>query len=233
MPIPNRVILELRPRDGSDLGFDFEALVVAASNRRHFDFDFSKCSGHVIVDPVASYRLDFLRHIERHGEESLRSGGMLMEALVLPSASTADVLAVMHAHLEKIAVQTELVIIDPYFFPSHADPAYAVFVENVLDPVLTPALRKITLITNRPTYIERGHLADITTRLTTRVPTLQLSHRSTRKFHDRFWINPVFPKGFLSGTSLSGLGNKYAVVGELEQQDTVDILASLQHERLI
>jgi hypothetical protein len=64
-------------------------------------------------------------------------------------------------------------------------------------------------------------------------PGLSVAHRTSNTFHDRFWIDPISTKGFLCGTSLNGLGKRYALVDHLEPTDAADVLTALRNESLL
>ena len=64
-------------------------------------------------------------------------------------------------------------------------------------------------------------------------PSLSVKLKTSDAFHDRFWIDPLAAKGFITGTSLNGLGKRYALVDHLQQTDAADVIAALRNEGLL
>lgn len=63
-------------------------------------------------------------------------------------------------------------------------------------------------------------------------PNISVAHSKSEYFHDRFWIVDDL-KGIFVGTSLNGLGNKYALVDNIKDSDTKLIVEELRRLKLI
>ena len=63
-------------------------------------------------------------------------------------------------------------------------------------------------------------------------PEIKVVHKMTNEFHDRFWIADEV-KGLFIGTSLNGIGRKYALADFMEDEDTATIVKELRRASLI
>lgn len=219
------IVLELRPK-GKD--FDFSEIAADIANGRPVDL--SHCDVRYHVSMVDSFAPEFVAYIVQHGLTSFLRRRPLMEALVARGTSEADVQALLQAFMAALSPMTDLVIVDPYFF-ARSDTGYPQLVERVLQPVL-PGLRNLTVVT-LPNNVSAVTLSDVTNLLTSSAPHLSIVHKTSNAFHDRFWIDPVSGKGFITGTSLNGLGRKYSLVDHLQSPDAADVLAALRSEGLL
>lgn len=219
------IVLELRPKSKT---FDFSELVVDIANGRPVDLSGCEVRHHVSV--IDGFAPEFLEYLVQHGLTSFLRRRPLTEALVARGTTAADVQTLLQAFLATLSVTTDLVIVDPYFFAS-SDIGYPQLVEQVLRPVLA-GLRNLTIVT-LVNSVNAVTLSNITTLLNASAPHLSLVHKTSNAFHDRFWIDPVAGKGFITGTSLNGLGSKYALVDHLESSDAADVLTALRSEGLL
>jgi len=218
------IILEITPRSQN---FDLSQVAVDIANGKPVDL--SGFDVHYHTDIVASFAPEFFAYIVEHGLTSLLRRQSLLEALVAPGTSITVAQTLLHGFLGALAVTTDLVIVDPYFFAS-TDSNYPQVVEQILQPVLS-GLRNLTIVTNsgaKPTAV-----SEVTRLLKASEPQLSLVHKISGTFHDRFWINPVSATGFVTGTSLNGLGKKYALVDRLQPSDVADVVAALKGEGLL
>jgi hypothetical protein len=165
-----------------------------------------------------------------YGLTSFLQRRQLTEALVPPGTNIDEVQMLLRSYLIGSSVTTDLVIVDPYFFVS-SDAGYPQFVEQILHPVLG-RLNNLTVVT-LPNKVNVLALSSITNLLNTSSPNLNIIHKTSIAFHDRFWINPISSKGFLTGTSLNGLGRRYALVDYLQSSDVAEVLAVLQREGVL
>lgn len=219
-----RIILEFRPKEGAD----FFQFVLDYSNGRLVDLSAYDIYHHTSI--VDSFRDEFVDYIAQHGLTSLMRRQPVFEALVPRHCPPDQIGALVKRFLQEIAVSEELIIIDPYFLPHRADANYASLVESMLDPVLG-SLTSLRLITG-PKF-DPSLRSSVSSRLQGRNPALAVHHVATEVFHDRFWIDRYAMKGFVMGTSLNGLGGKYALIDRLQQSDVRDIVNALTHESLL
>jgi len=58
-------------------------------------------------------------------------------------------------------------------------------------------------------------------------PTIYIVHKISSNYHDRYWISGNREKGLIMGTSLNGLGNKFASVDRINISDVREIVPEL------
>jgi hypothetical protein len=218
-------ILELVPKDG----FDITKVVEVYANGRPVDLSACELKQHLSI--VDSFRPEFVDYIAKYGLSALFRREPLTEVLVAPGTSSSAVQSLLQAFLGALSVTTDLVVVDPYFFAPTTDTSYPALIEQVLHPVLA-TLRTLTVIT-LPNKVDAKLVTDVTAALVVGAPGLSVAHRTSNTFHDRFWIDPISTKGFLCGTSLNGLGKRYALVDHLEPTDAADVLTALRNESLL
>jgi hypothetical protein len=221
----SRIILELITREG----FNFDEVVQDQANGQRVDLSDCELIQHISV--IDSFRDEFIKYIEQHGLSALMRRETLTEALVAPGTTSSTIELLLQGFLKALSVGTELVIVDPYFFAKTTDASYPNLIQNVLLPVL-PRLRTLTVIT-LPNKVDTALVANISHALTLHAPNLSVFHKTTTTFHDRFWINPVSSTGFICGSSLNGLGKKYALVDHLQQSDAKDVINALRKQGLL
>lgn len=128
-------------------------------------------------------------------------------------------------YLKKIDLNNgELIIIDPYFFNSDKD-SYC----NLLSSILRNSnASSIIVITNTSS----GHYKSTCLNKIQKKINININVKDDKEYHDRFWIANR-KKGFLTGTSLNGIGKRIALIDELDDSDTNDIIADLLNRNLI
>jgi hypothetical protein len=219
------IIIELLPK-GS---VDFSKVIEDYANGRPVDltpYDVHMC-GSIIDD----FRAEFLDYIEKHGLTSYLRREMIEEAIVPPKQPRNQVEELVKRFIQEINVTDELIVVDPYFFAATRDAAYPSLIESVLQPVL-PTLTNIDIVTLAG-KVDSTVKTAIIGKLTARNKTTTISHVTSNAFHDRFWINPQAMKGFVMGTSLNGLGKRYALLDHLQQSDVKEVIDALAKESLI
>lgn len=167
--------------------------------------------------------------IERGQTDILREEAV-NEHLTTPGTSQAKLISILQRYINKMAPDSELIIVDPYFYPRNFPAGYSQFIADILTPYLA-GLNEIKVVTS--TNYNAVIRAQVETDLKARRPGLIISHTTTDNYHDRFWISNGREQGLIVGTSLNGLGNKYALVDRLNKSDVREIVASLAAESLI
>ena len=200
-------ILELRPLPG----FDFARVVEDIANKRPVDLSCCDVQQHQSV--LDSFSDEFLHYIAEHGLSAFMNRQLLTEAVVKKGEPRAAILPVLHAHLAALGLTTELVIVDPYFFAATADQTYAQMVHDAILPSLTTLARLI--VVTAPDKVNAQLASSVSTLLSSASPNLKIVHSYSKSFHDRFWLNPMNGSGFISGTSLNGLGKRYALLDRM------------------
>lgn len=148
------------------------------------------------------------------------------------SSKSLDLLEeVLIKHLEAFKPTDNLVIIDNYFFniKDSQKAEYFELIRNVFGPFLG-RIKTLKFIT-KPSYKDdvfheaQNLLKAFNNELTIIIKTADI-------FHDRFWIIDE-RAGFFVGTSLNGIGKRYALVDKIRADDTREILRVLKNESLI
>ncbi len=133
--------------------------------------------------------------------------------------------------LSKFLPQKELIIVDNYIFPRKLNDKVEYF--HMLEDVFRPAVEQIESLIfvtkkgfNQDLYSEfRNILLDLN-------PNLSIECNITDDFHDRFWITDR-QDGLFIGTSLNGIGKRYALVDTIEEDDVEEIVKTLEKLNLI
>jgi hypothetical protein len=225
----NEIFLKLIPE--KDFGM-VEFFVDLANHRR---VDLNKCQVFQIQfqDIASYYREEFIKDIIENGWTSFLCRRPLLERVVSPGQDSNYVVSIIVDFLGKINVENELVIVDPYFFARNKDTDYPILIQSILSPFATQ-LQVIRIITlPEPDYVDPLVKQNIEIEIKKLNNKIQLYHSTSREYHDRFWISSNRSKGVLSGTSLNGLGKRYAIIDYLSATDVKDIVESLVNSKLI
>jgi hypothetical protein len=217
------IVIELIPQKDADL----EKVVVELANGRPVDL--SPYEVRIVPSPIDAFRPAFMDYIRRRGITSYVCRELVTEAIVAPGAARNDVQELVKSYVDGLGIDQDLLIIDPYFFAPTEDSYYADLLAEVLSPVLA-ALRTLRVVTLPGKKADQSLIQTIKARLQRENATLQLLHSTSKSFHDRFWINQAAGKGFLTGTSLNGLGKRYALVDHLNEVDVKAIVTAAESE---
>jgi hypothetical protein len=186
-----------------------------------------------VAAPLHRFRAEFVELVSKHGLSAFLRQELVVEDVVSKGASQNLILTLLHKFVGSLAGATELVIVDPYFYAKsisdHA--AYATLVGDVLLPAMT-SLQKLTIVAGSGKASATLEGA-VTAHLQSLSGSLTVVNLRSDDFHDRVWIDPVKEEGFLTGTSLNGLGGKYALIDYLQKQDAIDLTRELRALGLI
>lgn len=185
--------------------------------------------GDVKASIVHSFSAEIREYVLEHGLSSFYDE-LVLEGLVAKGASAPTIVKAFVAYLSKAVVDTELIIVDPYFYHP-IDPAYALLVEQIISPFLS-TLTDIRVVT-KPNKVTPATKAAIDAALKVTNPALNIHHTTTHDFHDRFWITNKREKGVIAGGSLSTYGASYCLVDRLNTSDVRMIVAELVAASLI
>jgi hypothetical protein len=158
----------------------------------------------------------------------------LQEAF-LPKAETRDtrdlLIRVLSNQLQALAPSKDLIIVDGYFFSTGSwDKAdYLDTFREIFGPVI-PKIEDVRFITK--SQYDRTLYQSIEQVLAGLNPYINISHKTTDDFHDRFWIVDK-TKGLFVGTSLNGIGRRYALTDYMRDDDIVAIVKELQRLSLL
>lgn len=199
----------LKPEPGGDDLFAVADLLAA----KGFELSQSRTS---IVARLAAK--DLLRD---HGPRSLLNWGPLNES-VLPDNTPRDVLIdTLRYQLNRCQPTASLLVIDPYLFPSRPDANYRTDLVSLLEPAARAGLR-LDIATGQ-TH-NAALMADVLSDLRAINPAVIPTVKLTDDFHDRFWIADGV-RGLFIGTSINGIGRRYAIADYLEDEDAIAINA--------
>lgn len=164
-------------------------------------------------------RLEAREILRDHGARSVLTWGPINEAVLPDNTPRDELLDTLRYQLGRCAAAETLLVIDPYLFPATPDPTYEADLVSLLEPSARAGLR-IDIVTksNRNTALEASVIASLKTMNAAVVVTCKYSN----VFHDRFWIADG-ERGLFVGTSLNGLGRRYAVADYLWEQDARDV----------
>ncbi|MFC1994785.1 hypothetical protein ACFLVK_00045 [Chloroflexota bacterium] len=106
--------------------------------------------------------------------------------------------------MQILSPSKDLTIVDPYFFPANLpDRAGYLGTFREIFGLVIPKVAMVRFIT-KPDH-DRALHKDIKSVLTNLNPEINVVHKMTNDFHDRFWIADEV-KGLFIGTSLNGIG---------------------------
>ena len=219
--------LRLDPADD----FDFTKFIVDQANNKKGNL--SGCSVSLISDPFIYFREQFIEEITKIGFSTFLKLESLNEELTTPRTPTNKIISSLIKYLENIGIDKELIIIDPYFFAPSAGTDYFTTVSEILSPFLN-TLKELRIVTASNGQAFSSETKNgIESELQKISPSLEVHHSNSNNLHDRFWISNKRKKGILTGTSLNGLGKKYAIVDYIKEEDVANIVSAFEGEGLI
>lgn len=180
-----------------------------------------------------NYKEEIVDFFIEEGFSNFVNSQILYESVIPAGTPQPKIINILTKYLSKVGIDNELIIVDPFFLAHTSIPNYAQIVESILINFIS-SIDTIKIITTaNPRNINRSLLTQIDTTLKGHKPTLQIIHNTTNDFHDRFWISNNREKGIVTGTSLNGFGNKFALVDRLNTSDVREIIRELITQGLI
>lgn len=170
------------------------------------------------VDRKIQMMLDAKEYVREHGLTKTLAIQTLTEEVLPDNTPRALLIDTLRYKLSQLDAKTSLTIVDPYLFPSTVDPD----LENDLLWLLDPFLKtcsQLTIISG--TRTNQPFRAQVEARIRAQ-SSINLTLKISDVFHDRFWIADD-QRGLFLGTSLNGIGKRYALVDYLQDQDATDI----------
>ncbi|PAC29262.1 hypothetical protein [Flectobacillus sp. BAB-3569] len=203
-------------------------------NFNNFNVQMANSFSHLIH----AYRENLTDLVVERGISNLINQETLDEALVPINAPQNQILNFFKKYLNRLGIDRELIIIDPYFLSprrgnnNHEREYTQLFKELLVDYIQN--ISKIIIITTSiQRHIDENLLHSITSSLNELNNNLEIIHRTSDNFHDRFWISNNRGSGIVTGTSLNGFGNKYSLIDRLNVTDVREIISFLNNEQLI
>jgi len=189
----------------------------------------------VYILDVDTYCLEMCQKlIMEKGPTYILSLKKLQEALLpkVDSIEGQDLLVkLLSNHLRALSPSKDLIIVDRYFFPMNLPNRmeYLTTFREIFGSVV-PKVASVRFITE-PKY-NQALYQDIKNILVKLNPKINVIHKTTNDFHDRFWIADEM-KGLFVGTSLNGIGRKYALADFMKDEDTATVVKELRRASLL
>jgi hypothetical protein len=206
--------------EGSDLG---GKLLEISEQLKNFGVDVSITSEELLGITHAK------KMIDRYGISALITMQALNEDVIKENTSTDSIISIYHSVFKKVADKSEkrIIVVDPYFFPEEHDSDYHDLIMSVIS--YFDSIGDICVVTH-PGY--NRNLAQIIKNDVDRQFSTCLNIKTTKKFHDRFWIFDK-DRGIFSGSSLNSIGKKIALIDKLRKNDCIEIYELLLAKNLI
>lgn len=157
-----------------------------------------------------------------------------LEEGILPQTRKEEqdlLVKVLSNYLHDLSPSKDLTIVDQYFFSvKPADRAGYLGTFREIFGLVIPKIAVVRFIT-KPEH-DREVYNDIKSVLIDLNPKIIVVHKMTNDFHDRYWIADEV-RGLFIGTSLNGIGRKYALVDFMKDEDTAIIMKELRRASLI
>jgi hypothetical protein len=158
--------------------------------------------------------------LKDQGARQILSRQLLAEEMLPDNAPRALLLDTLNYKLDRCAPKASMLIIDPYLYPDTPDASYENDLMDVLRRVVGKiATLRVATLRNRNASLE----GRIDASIRTITPNIRIERKYTNVFHDRFWIADDARRLFL-GTSLSGIGKRYALIDYLSDEDANEIV---------
>ena len=173
----------------------------------------------------SSYAFDqTARGIREKGITHFISAIPLQEAVLPDNTPREELTDLLRYMVSNIQASDELLLIDPYLFPSNPDSDYVAYLGRVFSTAIGSIKRlDVATLPSRNRTIQADFLAMVSSVK----PGVVTSFKYTCAFHDRFWIADK-TRGIFVGTSLNGIGRRYALTDYLREEDAKEIHARFQ-----
>ncbi len=154
------------------------------------------------------------------GTSSILSQQLLTEEVLPDSTPRNAVLDTLKCMLNRCAPKQSLHIIDPYLYPTNCDCDYIAFFVQIFESAINNcSYIKICTLPKRNKELEQ-QIKDQIKRMNSQI---SIENKYSDVFHDRFWIADS-ERGVFVGTSLNGIGRRYAVIDYLQKTDAEEIV---------
>ena len=180
-----------------------------------------------------NYQKEITDFIIDKGLSNFVNTQILNECIIPTGTVQPQIINILTKYLTKVGIDSELIIVDPFFLAPTRITNYPQLIESILINFISTIDTIKIITTANLNKIDTTLLAQIDTTLKVHKPSLQIIHKTTNDFHDRFWISNNREKGIVTGTSLNGFGNKFALVDRLNKSDVREVIAELLRQRLI
>lgn len=221
------IIWILKPKKEN---LDYIDLVVKISNNQ--DINLSDYEIGQVQSVVHTFKDEIVKYLLEHGFTSLVSSELLLEHIVAKGTPDSKIIPVVQTYLDRVNIDKELIIVDPYFFAARPkNPNYVSVLDQILDKYIS-IIDDLIIVTNSHN-VDTTIKNSIETALKAKKPTLNIIHKQHNDYHDRYWISGAREKGIVMGTSLNSLGNKVALLDRLNTTDVRNIITELTNDGLL
>ncbi|HRE73642.1 MAG TPA: hypothetical protein PK637_00935 [Flavobacteriales bacterium] len=203
---------------------DYLQLTIDYANNRPVNLNDFKVEQ--IGSIIFSFRNEIEKHILDHGLSSLIGIQPLNEQLIAKGESENKIVTFFQKYLDKVGIDNELIIVDPYFYAPTSNANYHLMINSLLAPYIAN-ITTLKIITFPGGKISPPVKVSVESTLIGANPHLAIEHKTSNDYHDRFLISNNREKGIIVGTSFNGLGNKYALIDRLNTSDVREIVSSL------
>lgn len=169
------------------------------------------------------------RTLVERGISSIWQTVIFQEALLPRTPDVPALVAILREMLERLTPKSEFVVVDRYLFSKQYSSDYLDTLVEVLEPVVR-GVQELRVITSPNHDVQLRHALE--QRLRDLNPGCHFKLCCSERFHDRFWIADG-DRGLFVGTSLNGLGCRYALADKLAADDVCQIMAALESEGLL
>lgn len=220
------IIWKLTPKSND---VNYTDLIIKIANQQ----DINLRDYHVgqIDSVVHSFQDEIADYILEHGLSALINSEFILEHIVPQGESQNKIVSTLHRYLDKVGIDNELIIVDPYFFAPTRDLTYPATVTLTIEKYL-PQIDTLYIIT-LPNKVDATLKTIIENDLKAKKVSLNVIHKTSIDYHDRFWISNNRERGIITGTSLNGYGKKYSLLDRLNTSDVREIVSSLHAGGLI
>jgi hypothetical protein len=138
---------------------------------------------------------------------------------------------VLRDKLSDLTPSRSLILVDRFVFAKSTSdrPSYLKMFEDIFGQVVN-GIEEIKFVTS-PDH-DTSLYQDVQQLLRSLNHQVVVECNTTEDFHDRFWIVDE-AKGLFVGTSLNGIGKRYALVDNMRDEDTKTIVGELRRRGLI
>lgn len=134
---------------------------------------------------VHTFKDEIVKYLLEHGFTSLVSTELLLEHIVAKGTPDNKIIPVVQTYLDRVNIDNELIIVDPYFFAARPkNPNYVSVLDQILDKYIS-TIDVLIIVTNSHN-IDATIKKSIETALKTKKATLIIVHKQHNDYHDRY-----------------------------------------------
>jgi len=183
-----------------------------------------------IIDEDSYALLATQSKLRKDGVTKTLSIELAVHEILAPTTPLPILIKTLREMLSSLSLRESLIVIDAYIFPKGAkSDEYLSLLVAVVEPFLD-GLNSIKFVTK--SNYSRPLAKKVEKALKDRNSDVDFSVTTSNHYHDRFWICDE-RKGLFVGTSLNGIGKRYALVDFMREEDVLEIIESLKQDSLL